>query len=184
MREVKYGQPWVQPNLLFFSDEHPYWVYAEVFESDLGFVDVGQKARIEILAYGETVEGVVRAVAESVDPDKRTVRVRIEVPQSKGELKEGMFVNVVMPVELNESLLVPRDAVMMTGTRAIVFLKTVAGMFQPREVKTGLEADGFVQIKEGLKENDIVVSGANFLVDSESRLQAALEGEGGHVHGQ
>lgn len=176
LREVKYGRPWVNPSMLFFSEEHPYWVYAEIFENDLGFIDVGQKAQVSIPAYGRTVQGVVRAVAESVDPVTRTVRVRIELPKSMIELKEGMFVNVTMPVELDHNLLVPRDAIMMTGTRSIAFVQAANGTLTPREVETGFESDGVIEIKKGLSEGELVVSGANFLVDSESRLQAALEG--------
>jgi len=178
LRQIKYGQPWVQPSLLFFNDEHSYWVYADVFEQDLGFIDVGQKAIVEIPAYGETVQGVVRAVAESVDSNTRTVRVRIELPKTKMELKESMFVNVTMPVELNDTLIVPRDALMMTGTRAIAFIEASPGEFLPKEVQTGWESDGFIEVKKGLSEDQTIVSGANFLIDSESRLQSALAGSG------
>lgn len=176
LREVKYGRPWVSPSLLFFSEDHPYWVYAEVFESDLGFVDVGQKVVVEFPAYGKTMEGTVRAVAESVDPNTRTIRVRIELPKAMIEVKEGMFVNVTMSIELNNSLLVPRDAVMMTGTRAIAFVQSAQGVFSPREIQVGLESDGFIEVIKGLEEGQEIVNGANFLVDSESRLQAALAG--------
>ncbi|MBF0489252.1 MAG: efflux RND transporter periplasmic adaptor subunit [Candidatus Omnitrophica bacterium] len=192
LRAIKYGRPWVNPDLLF-SNEGNYWVYAEIFENDLGFVDVGQKAMVEIPAYGQTIEGVVRAVAESVDPMTRTTRVRIELVKTKIELKEGLYVNVSMPVELNNTLMVPRDAVMMTGTRAVAFVKKDEGTFAPVDVVTGWESDGFVEVKKGLEEGQMVVSGANFLVDSESRLQAALAGfseeedsakKEGHNHGQ
>lgn len=176
LREIKYGRPWVSPGLLFFSEEGQYWVYAEIFEGDLGFIDVGQRAVVEIPAYAEKVQGTVRAVAESVDPMSRTVRARIELDRYRGELKEGMFVNVVMPVELNSMLMLPRDAVMMTGTRAIVFIQKKDGVLYPREVKTGWDAEGMIAIKSGLDEGEEVVGKANFLVDSESRLQAALEG--------
>lgn len=201
LRKVKYGQPWVQPDLLYFGKNHTYWVYAEIFESDLGFIDVGQKATVEVPAYGETLEGIVRSVAESVDPSTRTVRVRIELSKVNVDLKEGMYVNVLMPVELNDALVVPRDALMMTGTRAIAFIQTSEGDFSPQEVQTGWEGEGLIQVISGLKEGESVVSGANFLVDSESRLQAAIAGlpgevpppsekvedgtkTGGHSHGQ
>lgn len=176
LREIKYGRPWVAPSLLFFSKENPYWVYAEIFESDLGFIDVGQKALIEVPAYGERLEGVVRAVAEAVDPTTRTVKARIEISKYRGELKEGMFVSVTMPVELNRMLMVPRDAVMMTGRRSIVFIRKADGVIYPREIQTSWEAEGMIAVKKGLEEGEELVSAANFLVDSESRLQAALEG--------
>jgi Cu(I)/Ag(I) efflux system membrane fusion protein len=111
-----------------------------------------------------------------VDGASRSVRAHIKLSNVEEDLKSNTFANVSMPVELDQTLVVPRDAVMMTGTRAIVFVQTTDGVFTPKEVQTGWEADGFIEIKKGLTEGEQVVSGANFLVDSESRLQAALEG--------
>lgn len=200
LRLVKRGQPFVQPEILFIQEGHPLWVYAQIFEQDLGYVDVGQKATVEIPAYQESFEGIVRNVSGKIDPATRTAIVRIELPPSKrswGYLKVNMYANVLMPVELNDVLMVPRDALMDTGARKLVFVRRGEGHFEPQEVKTGLQSDGMVEIKEGLTDGEMVVAGGSFLVDSESRLQAALAGmtagagsggtmetEGGHSHGR
>ncbi len=178
LREIKYGQPWIQPDLLFFHEGHPVWVYAQIPESDLGFVDVGQKAIIIIPTYGETTEGIVRNVALMVDPNTRTTQVRIELPSYKGELKVNMYVNVDMPVELNTSLVIPREAIMDTGLNKIVFVQTQEGIFEPRHIQTGFEGDGMVAVKSGLKEGETIVAAGNFLLDSESRLQGSLASGG------
>ena len=180
LRKIKYGQPWVQPDLLFFEKDHPVWVYSQIPESDLGFIDVGQKAVVTIPAYGETVEGIVRNVSLMVDPNTRTTQVRIELLSYKGELKVNMYVNVDMPVELNESLVVPREAIMDTGLSKIVFVQTQQGIFEPRNITTGFEGDGMVAVKSGLKEGETIVVSGNFLLDSESRLQASLTGGNNH----
>ena len=146
------------------------WVNAEIFESDTGFVDVGQKAMVEIPAYAESFEGIVRWVAPAVDPSTHTVKVRIELSNAKSELKANMSANVLMPVELNDSLLVPKTAVMDTGLRKIVYVQTSAGVFQPREIETGAPGDDSFVIKSGLSQGDSVAVEGNFLLDSESRL--------------
>lgn len=180
LREIKYGQPWVQPELLFFEEGHPVWVYAQIFESDLGFVDVGQKAVVTIPAYGETAEGVVRNLSLTIDPDTRTKRVRVELSKYKSDLSVNMLVNVDFPVELDEAVLVPREAVMDTGLNKIVFVQVHEGFFEPRQIKTGFEGDGMVAVQSGLKEGETIVVSGNFLLDSESRLQGSLMG--GHNH--
>ncbi|MCB9772333.1 MAG: efflux RND transporter periplasmic adaptor subunit [Candidatus Omnitrophica bacterium] len=180
LRKVKAGQPWVQPNLLFFDKNHPQWVYAQILENDLGFIDVGQKAKITIPTYGETTEGIVRNVALMVDPNTRTTKVRVEMPSYRGELKENLFVTIDMPVELDEGLIVPREAILDTGLEKIVFVQTQQGVFQPRNIVTGFEGEGMVVVKSGLKEGEVIVVSGNFLLDSESRLKSALMG--GHQH--
>ena len=180
LRQIKYGQPWVQPDLLFFEKNQPFWIYAQVLENDLGFIASGQKVIATIPVYGETIEGVVRSVAPFIDPTTRTSRVRIELPNYKGELSVNMYVNVDMPVELDESLVVPREAIMDTGLNKIVFVQTQEGVFEPRKITTGFEGDGMAAVKSGLKEGETIVSSGNFLLDSESRLQGSLMG--GHNH--
>lgn len=180
LRKIKYGQPWVDPDLLFFHEGHPVWIYAQILENDLGFIDVGQKAIITIPAYQETTEGIVRNVDLMVNPDTRTTRVRIELPKYRGELKVNMYTDVEFPVEFDTLLVVPRQAVMDTGLSKIVFVQTSAGIFEPRPIQTGREGDAVVAVKSGLKEGEIIVVSGNFLLDSESRLQASLTG--GHHH--
>ena len=176
LRKIKYGQPWIQPDLLFFEKDQPFWIYAQILESDLGFVDVGQKVSVTIPVYHETTEGIVRSVTQVVDPSTRTTRVRIELPNYRGELSVNMYVNVDMPVELDESLVIPREAIMDTGLEKIVFVQIKDGVFEPRRIETGFEGDGMSAVKSGLQEGEIIVSSGNFLLDSESRLQGSLMG--------
>src|SRR6185295_5834402 len=84
LREVKYGEPWIQPEILFFQEGQPIWIYAQIFENDLGFIAVGQKAVVSIPAYGETTTGIVKSVSPVVEPEGRTTRVRVELPNYRG----------------------------------------------------------------------------------------------------
>jgi Cu(I)/Ag(I) efflux system membrane fusion protein len=175
LRQIKYGQPWVQPDLLFFEKDHSFWVYANIYENDLGYIAITQKAVVTISAYGEKTEGVVRNISQNVDPSTRTTQVRIELPTYRSELKVNMSVDVEFPVEFDMLTVVPREAIMDSGTRKNIFVQTGEGTFEARSVETGLEGDGMVAIKSGLKEGERIVVSANFLMDSESRLKAALE---------
>jgi Cu(I)/Ag(I) efflux system membrane fusion protein len=176
LRQIPYGQPWVQPDLIFFEKNQPAWIYAQVPESDLGFLAVGQKVIATIPAYNETTEGVIKSIAPVVDTATRTSRIRIQLPKYRSELSVNMFVNVDIPVELDTALVIPREAVMDTGIRKIVFVQQDDQSFEPREIKTGFEGDQMIVVKSGLKEGEKIVSSGNFLLDSESRLQASVGG--------
>ena len=151
-------------------------VFAQIFGSDLGFIDVGQKAIVEVPAYHETFDGIVQSIDPVIDPSSQTARVRISV-DTDSDLHSNMFVNVFMPVELNEAIVIPREAVMDTGIRKIVFVQKDEGTFEPKEIQTGWETDDGFEVKSGLKEGDRIVISGNFLLDSESRIQAGLEGD-------
>lgn len=178
LREIKYGQPWVQPNLLFFHKDHNYSVliYADVLERDLGFLAPTQKVVVTIPDYDETTDGVIRSIAPVIDPTTRTSRVRIELANYKGDLSVNMYVNVDIPVELDEAPVIPRQAIMNTGLHKIVFVQKQPGVFEPRQIKTGFEGDGMVAVKSGLEEGETIVVSGNFLLDSESRLEGSLAG--------
>jgi Cu(I)/Ag(I) efflux system membrane fusion protein len=163
-------------------------IFAEVFAQDLGFIDVGQKATVEVPDLHETLEGVVQSIDPIIDPTSQTTRVRISV-DTDSDLHSNMFVNVSMSVELNEAIVVPREAVMDTGIRKIVFVQKDEGTFEPREIQTGWETDDGFEVKSGLKEGERIVNSGNFLLDSESRVQAGLQADttgtaGGDSHGQ
>ena len=176
LRLIKYELAEIRPEILLGQKWQPLWIHARILEGDLGYVDVGQKAVVDIPAYRESFEGIVRSVGDEVDPRTRTVIARIGLPGVKEYLKVNMYADVSMPVELNDVLMVPRDAVMDTGLRQVVFLRRGEGYFEPVETKTGMESDGMVEVKEGLTEGEMVVAGGNFLVDAESRLRAAFPG--------
>ena len=151
-------------------------VYAQVFEDDVVFIKVGQKAIVEVPAYHQKYEGEVLSIDSTVDETSRTIRVRIWFKQAnQRRFKTNMFVNVEFPVKLKGVLIVPRDAVMDTGIRKIVFVQKDEGTFEPREIQTGMETDDGFEVKSGLKEGMRIVVSGNFLLDSESRVQAGLQ---------
>lgn len=154
------------------ADLSTVWVEGEVFEQDLQFIRVGAQAHIEVAAYpGEHLMGAVSFVYPVVDVASRTNRVRVTVPNPDGRLKPGMFSTMFFDTRVGEDVIVvPFEAVIVTGERNLVFVRDEDGMLQPREVVLGARADREVQILSGLTEGETIVASANFLIDAESRL--------------
>ena len=176
-------------SLLFTTPGEPVWVYAPVYEYELPLIRVGQEIRAEVPSVSnETFQGTIRAVDSMVDQATRTTRVRAQLKDPQGRLKPDMYVNVSLDVDLGETLGIPEEAVFDTGTKKIVFVDKGQGVFEPRDITVGARAEGYYELKSGVQEGEVVVTSGNFLIDSESRLKAALEGmsgpEGGHQHGQ
>jgi multidrug efflux pump subunit AcrA (membrane-fusion protein) len=162
------------------------WVFADVYESEAASVAVGQTARMS-LSYlpGRTWVGKVSFIAPVLDEKTRTVKVRIEVENPDGTLKPEMFADVSLDRPVGRVVAVPDGAVLLTGTRALVFVAKGNGLFEPRAVETGAKVDGFFEIRKGIKAGEEVVTQANFLIDAESRLKSALgsmTGPAGHSH--
>lgn len=175
---VKGDQP--IDNLLVGESNSKLWIYAQVFEYESGIIQPGQRMDISASAIpGRRFQGRVAAVDTILNADTRTLKVRAEVPNPGGLLKYEMFVDVVIHVDLGTRLAIPEEAVMDTGTRHLAFVKTGEGLYAPRDIQVGSEAEGYFEVLSGLKEGEEVVSSANFLIDSESRLKAALSGTGG-----
>ena len=153
------------------------WVLADVYESEAPYVRIGQTARMT-LSYvpGRTWTGRVGFVAPTVDEKTRTIKVRVEFANPDRVLKPEMFADVTLERPLGRVVAVPEAAVLTTGTRSIVFVSQGDGVFQPREVEVGARADGWFEIRRGLSAGEQVVTQANFLIDSESRLKAAVGG--------
>ncbi len=151
------------------------WVLADVYESELRHVKVGMPANLQLKAFPNRVfAGKVAFLDPVLEPATRTVKVRLEFPNPDGDLRPEMFGEVVLRGTTRDALKIPSDAVVPTGTTQVVFLALGDGRFQPREVRLG-ESDGkSVEVTSGLKAGDQVVTVANFLVDSESRLRASL----------
>ena len=165
------------------ADLSAVWLIADVAEQDLGLVQPGQPARLQIVAYpGRDFTGAVVFVYPTLEPATRTGRVRIELANPGGLLKPAMYGTVEFGTSAGKSLAVPDSAVLDSGTRQAVLVKRGEGLFEPREVKLGARADGYVAVREGLQEGEEVVVRANFLIDAESNLKAALAGFG-HAHG-
>ena len=168
------------------ADLSSVWLLAEVFEQDLGMVRAGQAAKVRVNAYPEKVfEGKVAFVYPTVTPETRTARVRIEMRNPGQLLKPAMYANVelIAGAERAKRLAVPDSAVLDSGTRQIVLVRKSEGLFEPREVKLGMRSDGYVEVMDGVKDGEEVVVGANFLIDAESNLKAAIGGFGHAAHG-
>lgn len=164
------------------------WIQADVYESELQFIRLGAPATTT-LSYlpGRTWKGRVTFIAPTVDPMTRTVKVRSEFENADGALKPDMFGDVVIEQPARQVVVVPDSAVLQTGTRSVVFVVKSDGAFEPREVSVGTKTEQVYEVRSGLAAGEKVVTQANFLIDSESRLKAALaqmNGPGGHQHGQ
>ncbi len=166
----------VQPgmDLLTLADLSRVWIEADVYPSEASSVRLGQKATVKV-PYGTGAEltGKIAYVYPTLDPQSRTLKVRIELANPGLALKPGMFVDVAPDLETAEGIVVPDSAVIDTGERQVVFVETGAG-FEPRDVKVGSRGDGKAVILSGVAAGERVAVRANFLLDSESRLRAAL----------
>ena len=164
--------------LFRIADISTLWVLADVPERDLGLVRAGQAASIRVSALqGRTFAGKISLIYPQVSKDTRTTRVRIEIANPEGVLLPEMYAEVEIATGLKEAVVaVPDSAVIDSGTRQVVIVDKGEGRFEPREVKVGARGGGFVEIREGVAEGDNVVVAANFLIDAESNLKAALRG--------
>ena len=151
------------------------WVQADVYESELRHVKVGVPATLSLKAYpNRTFKGRVSFIAPQLDPKTRTVAVRLEFPNPTGELKPEMFGEVTLQSTTRKGLRIPSDAVIDSGTESVVFVALGGGKFEPRTIEVGDAAGAHVEVVKGLSEGEQVVTRANFLIDSESRLKASL----------
>jgi membrane fusion protein, copper/silver efflux system len=164
-------------NLLLGHPGGSVWVYVDVYDYEAGSVKSGQKAKFTSPAFpGHTFSGVVRAVDSIVNSETRTLRVRVEVPNPKGELKPEMYLSGTIQAALGKKLAIPDSAVLDTGMRQLVYVQTGAGQYEPREIRVGREAAGYYEVLSGLNEGDLVVTSANFFIDSESKIRATSQG--------
>ena len=167
------------------TDLSSVWVLADVFEQDIGLVKSGAKAKVMINAYpGKVFAGDITYVYPTLKAETRTVQVRIELPNPGQLLKPGMFAQVELAVAAKSNVVtIPLSAVIDSGTRRIVLVQAKEGRFEPREVKLGARSDNYVEVLEGVKDGEQVVVAANFLIDAESNLKAAIGGFGHSDHG-
>jgi multidrug efflux pump subunit AcrA (membrane-fusion protein) len=168
----------VEPNtnLYTIADLSKVWVLAEVYEFELPWLALGQPAEVR-LSYrpGERMQGVLTYIAPFLDPETRTVEVRLELDNSAGRLKPEMFGNAVIAGTSHPDVLaVPSDAVIRSGTRNLAIVSLGEGRFEPREIALGLDSgDGWLEVLSGLEDGEEVVVSSQFLIDSESNLQEA-----------
>lgn len=164
--------------LFRIADLSRVWLIGEVYEQDLRNVRVGAKAVVTVTAMPDsTFAGQVTFIYPTLSADTRTARVRIELANPQGALKPGMYGQVQIEAGGQRQVLaVPDSAVIDSGVRQVVLVALGEGRFEPREVKLGGRGEGFAEVLSGVKEGESVVTRANFLIDSESNLRAALAG--------
>ncbi len=174
---LKGGNIMAGTNLYKIADLSTVWVYADVYEYEVPFIKVGQQATVT-LAYvpGRVFKGHVSYIFPYLNPDTRTLRVRIEIPNPNTILKPEMFATVELrsPVTVN-ALAVPEQAVIHSGERNVVVVSRGEGRFESRDVKLGVLAGGYYQVLEGVQEGEKIVVSSQFLLDSESNLKAVLQ---------
>ena len=159
------------------SDLSVVWVEADVYESELAAVRVGDAATVTVEAYpGERFTGRAIYIYPYLDEKTRTNKIRFQLANRSGRLKPGMFANVELTSRGRSGLVVPTNAVLDSGTEQVVFVAQGDGLFQPRKVTIGRRLGDSTEILEGLKEGDQVAIGAAFFLDSESQLRASLQG--------
>jgi len=172
-REGQYVSP--KDELYLIADLKKIWVHVDIYENDMPWVKVGDEVEMQVRAApGQLFKGKVRFIYPYLEGKTRTVRVRLEFNNTDLVLKPGMFANVLIKTdEQPDAIVVPSEAIVRSGNREQVFIQREPGKFEPREVILGLSAQGFTQVREGIKAGDQVVTSAVFLIDSESKLREA-----------
>jgi Cu(I)/Ag(I) efflux system membrane fusion protein len=172
--------------LFKIADLSSIWLLADVFEQDLALVHVGQSVNISVNAYPDKVlTGKVSYIYPTVTPETRTAKIRVELDNPNGILKPEMYATVQLASGHGkaDALMVPDSAVLDSGTRQIVLVQRAEGLFESREVKLGMRGNGYVEVIEGISAGENLVVSANFLIDAESNLKAAIGGFGHSAHG-
>jgi len=170
---------YVQPGTEIFqiADLSTVWVIADVQETEIQRVKVGQRAVLELTAHpGQRFTGRITFVYPALAPGSRTLQARIELRNPGLRLRPGMFCDVTLDLGAADAVVVPVEALVDTGEAQYVFVSGGRGRFEPRRVRAGPSGGGKVAVLEGLAAGERVVTTANFLLDSESRLRAALDG--------
>ncbi|MBZ5623069.1 MAG: efflux RND transporter periplasmic adaptor subunit [Acidobacteriia bacterium] len=164
-------------DLYTVADLSTLWADAAIYEYEAPYVRVGQRATVR-LSYqpGKSYSGRISYVYPTVDPQTRTVKVRVALPNPGYELKPQMFAEVDLKIDYGRQLVVPQEAVLDSGQQQTVFVAEPGGHFAPRVVTLGARVDGKVIVLSGLKEGESIVTSGNFLIDSESRLKSAMGG--------
>jgi Cu(I)/Ag(I) efflux system membrane fusion protein len=172
-REGQYVTP--QTKLYTIADLSKVWVYVDIYEDDLPWVNVGDKATIEVAAApGESFEGVLSYIYPYAESKTRTIKVRMEFDNPDGLLKPDMFANVAIEAsELPDIIAIPSEGIVRSGSREQAFVQRAPGKFEPRDITVGVSSNGWTEVRSGIAAGDEVVVSAQFLIDSESKLREA-----------
>lgn len=172
-------------DLYTIADLSNIWVIADVYEYEVADVKLGQETIVSLSYFpGRVFRGKINYIYPQIDTTTRTLKVRIEIANPTYELKPDMFANVELKINYGRKLIVPQEAVLDSGSEQNVFVALGNGYFEPRKIQLGAKVDNNFIVLTGLKSGEKVVTSANFLIDSESRLKSAVSGMGmGHSHG-
>jgi RND family efflux transporter MFP subunit len=179
MSRNAYEQAYVTPetDLYDIADLSTVWVSVDIYEYEAPYVHIGQPASMQLSYFpGKTYRGHVTYVYPTLDPKTRTIKVRLEFPNPGYELKPDMYADIQLAIDYGKQVVVPSEAVLNSGTRQVVFIAKPGGYFEPREIKVEDQFDGQYAVLAGLKPGEKIVASGNFLIDSESRLGAAMQG--------
>lgn len=167
---------YVQPETKLYTvaDLSTVWIYAQVFQMDIGRIKHGDSASVTVDAYpGKTFHGRVDSILPEVDMNTRTARVRLVLPNPAVALKPGMFVNVTLSSSMGKAVTLPASSIFHSGIRNLVFISKGEGVFEPREVSLGQRVGDDYIVLKGIRPGESLVTSATFLIDSEAQLQAA-----------
>lgn len=166
--------------LYFIADLSKIWILADIYEYELPYIQMGQGAQVTLSYDPRTkLHAHVEFIYPTLDPKTRTAKVRFALTNPGEKLKPDMYANVELKIPLGTRLAVPRDAIIESGERQLIFIHHGGGKLEWRPVKLGVSAGDWVEVVEGIKEGDHLITSANFLIDSESQLKAAVGGMAG-----
>ena len=173
-----------EAELYAIADLSTVWVLADIYEYELPTIKLGQTVTMTVSYFpGKTFKGKVAYIYPQLDNTTRTLKVRVEFSNPDFQLKPDMYVNVELFIDYGQQLALPGDAVLDSGSNQVVFVARDGGYFEPRKVILGQKAGDFFIVIDGVKAGERVVTSANFLIDSESQLKAALGGISHMGHG-
>ena len=177
MKKNVFSNMHVEPNMTLYSiaDHSTVWVDADIYENEIALIKLTQEAKMTTASLpGVVFTGKVSFIWPHLDPKSRTVKARIVFPNPDLKLLPEMYVNVTFDIPLGKTLAIPKNAVLRTGKQDIVFVDQGNGNMEIKRVILGHSGDGYYEVAKGLKEGEKIVIGANFLIDSESKVQAAV----------
>jgi multidrug efflux pump subunit AcrA (membrane-fusion protein) len=168
---------YVEPNTIIYkiADHSTVWVNADIYENEISLVKLGQETKMSVSSFpGEVFSGKATFIWPHLQPETRTTKIRMEFPNPDLKLLPEMYADVELKIPLGEKLTVPSSAVLRTGKQDVVFVDRGEGKMQIRRVELGQKVDDYYEVLRGLNEGEAVVSRANFLIDAESQIQAAV----------
>lgn len=167
----------VEPNTVLYkiADHTTAWVQVDIYENEISMIKLGQNAKMTLASFpGEVFEGEVTFIWPHINPETRTVKARLEFPNPDLKLLPEMYADVTLEVPMGDKITIPASAVLRTGKKDIVFVDKGDGKIEIRRVELGQKAGSYYEVLRGLTKGEEVVSRANFLIDSESKVQAAV----------